>query len=103
MDYCLECIFSIFSILFGVGFYIFMDRATYKGQNKYALYFRRLIVLFIFGVLHSFLQPGEALKFYAIAGVLLLIFLHLNILEMAELYLLKQRIMEKLLVQFGMI
>lgn len=29
--------------------------------------------------------------------------LHLNILEMAELYLLKQRIMEKLLVQFGMI
>lgn len=70
--------FSIFSILFGVGFYIFMDRATYKAQNKYALYFRRLIVLFIFGVLHSFLQPGEALKFYAIAGVLLLIFLHLK-------------------------
>lgn len=68
--------FAIFSILFGIGFYIFMERAKFKSQNRYALYLRRLFVLFIFGILHAILQPGEALKIYAVAGLFLLILFH---------------------------
>lgn len=70
--------FAIFSTLFGIGFYIFMERAAYKPQNKYLLYIRRLLILYVFGFLHMQLQPGEALNVYAIVGLLLLIFFHLK-------------------------
>ncbi|UEX90882.1 DUF418 domain-containing protein [Staphylococcus ratti] len=70
--------FAIFSTLFGIGFYIFMERAKLKAQNKYVLYLRRLLVLFVFGILHALLQPGEALTIYAVVGLLLLIFIHLK-------------------------
>ena len=39
--------FSIFSFLFGVGFYIFISRAIAKGKNGYVLFFRRVVALFI--------------------------------------------------------
>ncbi|EGQ0540349.1 DUF418 domain-containing protein [Staphylococcus aureus] len=68
--------FAIFSTLFGIGFYIFMDRAKQKSQNEYALFGRRLLILLIFGILHSLLQPGEALKIYAITGISLFVFYH---------------------------
>lgn len=64
--------FSIFSFLFGIGFYIFMDRAKDKAENQYVLYLRRIVVLAIFGFLHMQLQPGEALFIYAIFGLFLL-------------------------------
>lgn len=70
--------FAIFSTLFGIGFYIFMDRAKQKSQNEYALFGRRLLILLIFGILHSLLQPGEALKIYAITGISLFVFYHLK-------------------------
>lgn len=70
--------FAIFSTLFGIGFYIFMERAKLKSQNKYALYLRRLFMLLIFGILHSLLQPGEALKVYAVVGLLLMCLMHLK-------------------------
>lgn len=70
--------FAIFSTLFGIGFYIFMERARQKSQNKFALYIRRLVILLVFGVFHTFLQPGEALKIYAVVGLLLLLFYYLK-------------------------
>ena len=51
--------FSIFSFLFGVGFYIFISRA---------------IAIFIFGLIHQMFQPGEALALYAICGLIVLPF-----------------------------
>ncbi|EOP14502.1 MULTISPECIES: DUF418 domain-containing protein [unclassified Bacillus (in: firmicutes)] len=66
--------FSIFSFLFGVGFYIFISRAIAKGKNGYVLFFRRLVALFIFGLIHQMFQPGEALALYAICGLLVLPF-----------------------------
>ncbi|KAB2461083.1 DUF418 domain-containing protein [Bacillus cereus] len=66
--------FSIFSFLFGVGFYIFISRAIAKGKNGYVLFLRRLVALFIFGLIHHMFQPGEALALYAICGLIVLPF-----------------------------
>ncbi len=66
--------FSIFSFLFGVGFYIFISRAIANGKNGYVLFFRRLVALFIFGLIHQMFQPGEALALYAICGLIVLPF-----------------------------
>lgn len=70
--------YSIFSFLFGVGFYIFITRANAKGKKGYILFLRRIVVLFVFGVVHSLFQPGEALKFYAICGLIVLPFYKVN-------------------------
>ncbi|EEK76592.1 DUF418 domain-containing protein [Bacillus cereus] len=66
--------FSIFSFLFGVGFYIFISRAIAKGKNGYVLFLRRIVALFIFGYIHQMFQPGEALALYAICGLIVLPF-----------------------------
>ncbi|MGN4444590.1 DUF418 domain-containing protein [Bacillus cereus group sp. MYBK79-1] len=66
--------FSIFSFLFGVGFYIFISRAIAKGKNGYVLFLRRIVALFIFGYIHQMFQPGEALTLYAICGLIVLPF-----------------------------
>src|SRR5687767_6077862 len=44
--------FSMFTLLFGVGFYIFLERLEKKGLGLKAMdiYARRLLWLFIFGV-----------------------------------------------------
>ncbi len=59
--------FSIFSFLFGVGFYIFISRAIAKGKNGYVLFFRRLVALFIFGLImgeERFVLPHLMLMFF---------------------------------------
>src|SRR5699024_7729027 len=67
--------FAIFSLLFGVGFYIFMKRAEEKGRNFKLLYSRRLIVLALFGFLHLvFFWYGDILLRYALSGFLLFFF-----------------------------
>ncbi|MCM3490584.1 DUF418 domain-containing protein [Alkalihalophilus marmarensis] len=67
--------FSIFSFLFGLGFYIFMNRAQKKGKRFYVLYVRRLTILALFGFMHLvFLWYGDILLNYALAGFLLLLF-----------------------------
>ncbi|MFP7484350.1 DUF418 domain-containing protein [Priestia filamentosa] len=70
--------YSIFSFLFGVGFYIFITRAKEKGKNGYILFLRRIIILLAFGVIHSIFQPGEALKYYAICGFIVMPFYKVN-------------------------
>ncbi|KMK74648.1 hypothetical protein AB990_19320 [Alkalihalobacillus pseudalcaliphilus] len=71
--------FSIFSILFGVGFYIFIERAKEKGLNHYTLYIRRLLFLALIGFLHIvFLWYGDILLTYAVGGFLLLLFSRLG-------------------------
>ncbi|WP_100617845.1 DUF418 domain-containing protein [Bacillus cereus] len=65
---------NIFAFLFGIGFYGFITRANSKGQNGYLLFLRRIIGLFIFGLLLRFFISGEPLTFYAICGLILLPF-----------------------------
>ncbi|MCP8968809.1 DUF418 domain-containing protein [Ectobacillus ponti] len=67
--------YTMFSFLFGLGFYIFMSRAEAKGASARTLFLRRLLLLFLFGALHYvLLWGGDILHSYAMAGLLLLLF-----------------------------
>ncbi|MBM4234972.1 MAG: DUF418 domain-containing protein [Firmicutes bacterium] len=67
--------YAIFSFLFGLGFYIFMERTLAKGLELVPLYRRRLVVLLIIGAIHLFLLwSGDILFTYALAGFILLAF-----------------------------
>lgn len=67
--------YTMFSFLFGLGFYIFMSRAEQKELRINILFTRRLFVLLLFGVLHLiFLWFGDILHTYALTGFLLLLF-----------------------------
>ncbi|MCA1226690.1 DUF418 domain-containing protein [Saccharopolyspora sp. 6M] len=63
----------IFALLFGIGFGIFLQRATRKHPRPRLLLARRLAVLFPLGGLHQLLHPGEYLLFYGVLGVALLL------------------------------
>ena len=65
--------FSIFSFLFGLGVWLFLTRLRAKG-NPLSIYIRRMLALLCIGIIHQFLQPGEALFFYAILGFVLMFF-----------------------------
>jgi uncharacterized protein len=63
---------ALFSLLFGVGMFILLSRLEKKGAGiKGAdIYFRRLIWLLIFGLIHGYLLlwTGEILYDYALMG-----------------------------------
>ncbi|MEK5038517.1 DUF418 domain-containing protein [Sporosarcina sp. FSL K6-3457] len=66
--------FTIFSFLFGVGFYLFISRARAKGENGVLLFVRRMSALLLMGIIHMVFHPGEALAIYAICGLIILPF-----------------------------
>ncbi|RNB85845.1 DUF418 domain-containing protein [Brevibacillus fluminis] len=66
--------YTIFSFLFGVGFWVFMDRAGKRGEQVNLLFSRRLLVLFLFGVVHLLFFRGDILHLYAAIGFFLLSF-----------------------------
>lgn len=69
--------YNMFALLFGVGFVIFLERLELKniGLKGIDIYSRRLLWLFIFGVIHAyFIWNGDVLYHYAICGFLLLPF-----------------------------
>jgi uncharacterized protein len=65
---------ALFSLLFGVGMFIFLDRLLKKGAGIKAadVYFRRLTWLLVFGLIHGYLLlwVGEILYQYALMGFL---------------------------------
>ena len=64
---------SVLSFLFGLGFFLFMERAEQKGLSVVPLYRRRLLSLFIIGLLHLVLiWNGDILHVYALTGLVLL-------------------------------
>ena len=76
--------YTIFSILFGLGFYLFMnrgERAKESGQqvlhhgnfpDMNPFFLRRMIVLLVFGILHMILVwHGDILHTYALIGLVL--------------------------------
>jgi uncharacterized protein len=67
--------YTMFSFLFGLGFILFIERAQQKIDRPKLLFVRRLIVLFLIGVIHAyFLWYGDILMTYAVSGLLLLAF-----------------------------
>lgn len=64
---------SLFALLFGIGFWVQMERLEARGADFKRIYTRRLSILLVFGFLHLFLLwPFEILHLYALAGFLLL-------------------------------
>lgn len=66
--------YSLFSLLFGIGFALQLQRLKQRGEGV-RRYLRRLAVLFLFGLLHLFLLwLGDILALYAVMGAVLLLF-----------------------------
>lgn len=72
--------YTIFAFLFGVGFYLFMNKASNQGDGGRRLYLRRIGVLALFGFIHLvFFWYGDILLTYALAGLFLLFFYHRSV------------------------
>jgi len=70
-----EKFMSIFSILFGAGIILFCERAFEKGRKVSAFHYRRMMWLFIFGMLHAYLLwHGDILVNYALCGIFVFLF-----------------------------
>ncbi len=66
--------FRIYSLLFGLGFFIQLDRAKTRSARFATIYSRRLTVLFLLGVGHTLVWEGDILFYYGLLGFLLLFF-----------------------------
>jgi uncharacterized protein len=67
--------YSLFSLLFGIGFSIIMGNAVKKGGNGMKIFYRRMTVLIFIGLFHLiFLWAGDILILYAVTGLLLPLF-----------------------------
>jgi uncharacterized protein len=64
---------TLFSLLFGLGFAVQLQRADSRGHGILTTYLRRLAVLFAFGAAHALLFDGDILMLYAELGVVLLV------------------------------
>jgi uncharacterized protein len=65
--------FMIFSFLFGLSFFLQMNRGA-SGVSFFARFFWRLVILFAIGLIHHLHYRGDILTIYAMLGVGLLIF-----------------------------
>jgi uncharacterized protein len=64
--------YAIFSLLFGVTFFIQMHAREQRGEDFRARFAWRLAILFGFGVVNSMFYEGDILTFYAVVGLLLI-------------------------------
>jgi uncharacterized protein len=66
--------YHLFALLFGVSFSIMMERTKLRNTDFSSFYSRRLIVLFIIGLIHGFLVwSGDVLVIYSVLGFILLL------------------------------
>ncbi|MEE4205417.1 MAG: DUF418 domain-containing protein [Erythrobacter sp.] len=65
---------TLFACLFGIGFWIQMERLQARGAPFVSIYMRRAAILLVFGWLHLFfLFSWEVLHIYGIAAFILLL------------------------------
>ncbi len=66
---------GLFTLLFGAGMALFMERAWSRGEGR-SLQARRLAILLVFGLIHFFfIWRGDILVLYSIAGFGTMLFL----------------------------
>ena len=63
---------GLFSLLFGAGMILFIDRASARGRRALWLNIWRNALLLLIGVLHYMLWEGDVLMAYAISSVFLI-------------------------------
>ncbi len=67
--------YTLFSLLFGMGFAVMSQRAEQAGRPFAGVYWRRGLVLLALGVVHAlFIWAGDILMMYALCSFLLLAF-----------------------------
>ncbi len=75
--------YVLFSLLFGVGFYLFTKKGENTGVSMIPLFRRRLFWLLLIGIAHiTLLWYGDILVVYALVGFLLLLFKRLKVKSM---------------------
>ena len=83
--------FALFSFLFGLSFFIQMDRAARKDVDFRARFVWRLTILLLIGYVHSLFYRGDILTIYATLGFLLVLFYNVRsslLLAIAAIFLL---------------
>jgi len=71
--------YSIFAFLFGLGFFVFYERAKEKTGKPILLFYKRLLILLLIGLIHAFfIWSGDILVTYALFGFLLPLFFKRN-------------------------
>lgn len=64
--------YSIFSLLFGIGFSVILLRNEQRGLNPLKIFYRRLLLLAVIGAGHLLLVwEGDILLLYALVGMVL--------------------------------
>jgi uncharacterized protein len=67
--------YTLFSLLFGAGFALMLERLTRRGHDGLRIYRRRVLVLLGFGIIHCYLVwDGDILLLYALLGLVLPLF-----------------------------
>ena len=67
--------YTMFAFLFGLGFVIFFERAKARATKPTLLFFKRLLILLVIGLLHGFfIWHGDVLVLYALFGFVLPLF-----------------------------
>ena len=64
----------LFALLFGFGFALQLARVMSQTTGFPWLYFRRLLILFVFGMAHALFFDGDILMEYAALGLILVAF-----------------------------
>ena len=64
--------YTIFSLLFGIGFSIIFSNAVKNGKSGFRIFYRRMIILLLIGFFHLIcLWAGDILILYAFLGLFL--------------------------------
>ena len=71
--------YTIFSLLFGIGFSIIIGNCARRGKNGMHVFYRRMIILLLIGFAHLMLVwSGDILMLYALVGMTLPLFTRLS-------------------------
>lgn len=67
--------YTLFSLLFGIGFSIIISHAAERGADGFRIFYRRMAILALIGCTHlMLLWSGDILLLYAVLGMLLPLF-----------------------------
>ena len=70
--------YSLFSILFGIGFYLQFNKHRENQEPFMSTYRRRLMFLMLFGAIHGFFWSGDILFIYGAVGLVFVMFRNLK-------------------------
>jgi len=71
--------YTLFSILFGIGFYLQFHKFRDEQKEFMKTYRRRLLWLIFFGMVHSFFWSGDILFIYGSVGLVFVLFRNIEV------------------------